>query len=194
MGTKKRHRDQLQSFTTTTFWLLRDAQRVSQRPRGVWKGRTKPHLSLGQDFLLVQLEGSSYSSPYNRWLLPGIQGVFSWQLSRQLLQAQNAVSHPGDAAAEPCPCKTPHSPSTLQCQIQPSRLINTQQSTQPCGPGPDAEGGEVFFFNPCMNTDFVASPMQVRRWCPSLGRRGPRLSRSQHAGFHLRCRARRKEK
>lgn len=113
MGTKKRHRDQLRSFTTTTFWLLRDAQWVSQRPRVFWKGRTKPHLSLRQDFLLVQLEGSSYSSPYNRWLLPGIQGVFSWQLSRQLLQAENAVSHPGDAAAEPCPCKTPHSPSTL---------------------------------------------------------------------------------
>ena len=60
----------------------------------------KSHLSLRQDFLLIQFKGSSYSSPYNGWLLPRIEGIFSWQLSCELLQAENTVSNLGNAAAE----------------------------------------------------------------------------------------------
>lgn len=72
-------------------------------------GKVKSHLSLWQDFLLIQFKGSSYSSPYNGWLLPRIEGIFSWQLSCELLQAENTVRHLGNAAAESW-----HVQSTLQ--------------------------------------------------------------------------------
>lgn len=48
--------------------------------------RTKAHLSLGKNFLLIQFESSTDLPSYCRWLLSRIERIFLWKLSCQLLQ------------------------------------------------------------------------------------------------------------
>ena len=47
--------------------------------------RRNMHLSFGQDFLLIQLEGRPDSSSNNGWFLSWIQGILYGQFARQLL-------------------------------------------------------------------------------------------------------------
>lgn len=72
---------------------------------GALAGATGTHLSLGQDLLLVQLEGRADPPPHDGWLLPGAQRVLDGQLSCQLLRQEErtARGHSG-TRGHSCSC------------------------------------------------------------------------------------------
>lgn len=73
----------------------------------------RSHLSFGQDFLLIQLEGRPDSSSNNGWFLPWIQGVFHRQFTRQLLCVYNSMERT-ESEEGMCLVSRTHT-HTLQC-------------------------------------------------------------------------------